>query len=205
MFRWTDEEKAYIKSHCAECSRAELARRMSELFRPVSEAQVVAWMKNNHVANGRDTRFSKGGESWNKGRRQIDVIPADRLAAVRRNWFRKGHVPHNKVPVGTELVKDDGYLWRKVADPDVWRQCHLLFWEKLTGEAVPDGKRVIFLNGDRMDIREGNLMLVSLEELGHTHILRQLDKEGQMRKAVVLERRLENAIKAREEGCRGTN
>jgi len=74
--------------------------------------------------------------------------------------FKKGERPHNYQPIGTEAVKWDGYLWVKVADPDVWKQKHILMWEKAYGPRQP-GEKITFLNNDRFDIRLDNLAKVS--------------------------------------------
>lgn len=74
--------------------------------------------------------------------------------------FTKGHMPHNHLPVGTEMVKTDGYLWRKIAEPNKWRQVHILLWEEANGR-LPKGAKLTFLNGDITDVRLDNLELVS--------------------------------------------
>ena len=35
-----------------------------------------------------------------------------------RTWFKKGHIPANYRPVGSERVNADGYIEVKVADPN---------------------------------------------------------------------------------------
>ena len=73
--------------------------------------------------------------------------------------FKKGNRPHNALPIGTELVKDDGYLWVKLAEPNVWKQKHRLIWEEHNGP-IPEGGLVVFRDGDRMNTDISNLALI---------------------------------------------
>jgi len=73
--------------------------------------------------------------------------------------------------VGTEIWKDDGYLWRKIAEPNKWKQVHRILWEENKGP-VPKGYIVSFKNKNRQDIRLDNLYLISRSE--------QLMKENSM-------------------------
>lgn len=45
-----------------------------------------------------------------------------------------------------------------------WAKKHYLIWEEVNGP-VPDGYRLLFLNGNRQDIRLDNLELVSNAQL----------------------------------------
>jgi hypothetical protein len=68
------------------------------------------------------------------------------------------------MPIGTECVKGDGYIWVKIADPGKWRQKHLLLWEKANGPVLK-GHKVIFGDGDRQNIDINNLILVTAKQL----------------------------------------
>lgn len=74
--------------------------------------------------------------------------------------FGENHRPYNRLPVGAEVIRHDGYLWRKIAEPNKWKQVHILLWEKAHGP-LQKGEKLTFLNGDRTDIRLENLAQVT--------------------------------------------
>lgn len=78
-------------------------------------------------------------------------------------YFKKGQASHNKMPVGTEVIKGDGYLWKKIAEPNKWRQKHILVWEEKNGK-VPEGHVLTFLDGDRTNVDIENIALITMAE-----------------------------------------
>ena len=112
---------------------------------------------------GGGTRFSKGHVPFNKGRKGMRLSPATE--------FKRGHLPHTWVPVGTEVVDREGYLKRKVRDDAPrgmsrfnWRFVHVIHWERYRGP-VPEGYVLAFRNGNKRDIRIPNLELITRGEL----------------------------------------
>lgn len=108
-------------------------------------------------------RFRKGHVPANKGQRRPGYAPG-RMADTQ---FGKGNCPHNWHPVGTEILRGDGYLWVKVSDDRArparfnWRQLHRLLWETHHGK-IPPGFVVRFKDGNRENCRDiNNLVLVS--------------------------------------------
>lgn len=116
-------------------------------------------------------RFQKGHVPANKGKK----MPYN--ANVARTQFKKGIIPPNTVPVGTEVVDKEGYLKRKVSDrKDVparrnWKYVHRMVWEEHNGP-VPKGSIVVFKNGDSSDIRIENLECITRAQ----HAIRNRDK-----------------------------
>jgi hypothetical protein len=112
------------------------------------------------IPNSMKHRFQPGLKSWNKGTRY--------RAGGRsvEHQFKPGQLPHNTVPVGTEVIGVDGYLKRKISDSRQsharfnWKFVHVLVWEEHHGP-VPKGHRLSFKNGDKADIRIDNLELVT--------------------------------------------
>ena len=81
-------------------------------------------------------------------------------AGCEKSWFPKGHDPWNKLPVGSEIVRSDGHLWRKLGEGcRDWRQVHILNWEQAYGLIPPDHK-IVFLDGDKTNCAIQNLKLV---------------------------------------------
>ena len=109
------------------------------------------------------TWFKKGRTPANKGKK----MPYN--ANCARTQFKKHNLPHNTVPVGTEVRDRDGYLKRKVSDRrDIpsrrnWVYVHRLLWEQHNGP-IPNGHIVTFRDGDRTNIVIENLVLMSFGE-----------------------------------------
>jgi hypothetical protein len=136
------------------------------------------------------SRFRKGHPPPNKGLRRPGWGPG----RMKETQFKKGQCAHNWRPIGNRRLVD-GYLYTKVSDQRCvpwtrnWKPTHVLLWEKHRGP-VPAGHAVVFVNRDRMDIRLGNLELISRAELmrrntihnlppqlkGAIHVLGQLNR-----------------------------
>ncbi len=165
MYRRTSPEiKSYVIEYHKGVAPKEMARRVSELFgEPWTHSRMKNLYGRNHLSSGLDSRFHKGHVPANKGRRMEEYLDPDQISRIRATQFWKGHRSSNAFDVGSEVFRGDGYLWRKISEPDVWRQVHILLWESENGP-VPDGMMVTFLNGDRHDIRLENLALITRRE-----------------------------------------
>ena len=75
------------------------------------------------------------------------------------NLKKKGS---KRLKVGTELLRENGFVYMKVAEPDVWRYKHRWIYEQAYGE-IPKGYIVIFLDGDKTNFSLDNLALVKSE------------------------------------------
>ena len=113
--------------------------------------------KVNAAERGGKSRFQKRQRSWNKGKK---VGSRGRSAETQ---FRKGHTPHNALPVGSEIVSTDGYRKIKVAEPNGWEFVHRRNWEADNGR-ISAGKMIRFRDGDKMNCSVENLMLISRTE-----------------------------------------
>lgn len=115
--------------------------------------------------------------------------PGSRVGA--KNWFPKGHVPHNKgkkgachpgsvatqfkpgqkaknwLPIGSERITSDGYLQRKMTDtgypPRDWVGVHILLWLEHHGP-IPEGYILAFKDRDQRNVTIENLELITRRE-----------------------------------------
>jgi len=115
------------------------------------------------INNGRDSRFRKGSIPPNKGKKGIYYD------GCQVSWFKKGQMPVNTMPIGSERVTVDGYVEVKYSDrsgpqKNRWKGKHTLIWEKEYGP-VPKGSVVIFLDGNRQNFKLSNLRMISRAEL----------------------------------------
>lgn len=104
------------------------------------------------------TRFQKGHGAWNKGK------PFYAGGRSVETQFNSGQMPHNHVPVGTEVMATDGYLKIKVAEPNAWEWTHRRNWEAVHGP-IPQGSLLVFKNGDHTNCQVENLELITRGEL----------------------------------------
>lgn len=119
---------------------------------------------------GGSSRFVKGQESWNKGKK----LPGH---GNPETFFKPGQLNGRAaliaVPVGSHRVNADGYLDRKIGNESGpqhrrWKAVHRLVWEAAHGP-IPPGHAVAFLPGrhstDPALITLDALELVTQQEL----------------------------------------
>jgi hypothetical protein len=153
-----------VRDFIAEHNWGKSAAEMTELINATfGTAYTVGQIKNyrsrNHLDSGLTGYFEKGHTPYNKGVKRGNIYPG-----MMATQFKKGGVPPNHRPVGSERVNVDGYLERKVAEPKTWRMVHVINWEAVNGP-VPEGHVVIFKNGDKTNTDVSNLLLVTRAEL----------------------------------------
>lgn len=143
----------FIRDNCKGLTSEETSKAVEEHFHIIMPAKAVAAYRKNHkIPSGCDKRFGHGQKMYKP---QKGTYSPGR----EKGWFKKGNTPHNTDPVGTVVKRQDGYLQRKIAEPNLWKLEHKFVWEEANGP-VPDGKCLIFLNGKRDDCRLENLKLV---------------------------------------------
>ncbi|WP_235775561.1 MULTISPECIES: HNH endonuclease signature motif containing protein [Paenibacillus] len=159
MFRYTPEQKEFIRTHVQGRYVLELTAMFNEKFDvELQPSQMRAFIRNNGLKSGIDARIKPGNVPPNKGKKKLWV-------GGEATQFKKGHKPHNYVPVGSERVNGDDYVDIKVADPNKWRGKHLIVWEQQNDSPVPKGHAVIFGDGNRRNFNPDNLILVTRGQL----------------------------------------
>lgn len=113
-------------------------------------------------------RYPKGHVPANKGTRRPGFSPGRMSATQFRRGERSVTAEAMHQPIGTEVVRAEGYRWRKVNDDlpvhKRWREVHRLLWEEHRGP-IPPGHSVTFINGEKSDIRIENLELLTRRQL----------------------------------------
>ncbi|GHU05036.1 hypothetical protein FACS1894147_10770 [Spirochaetia bacterium] len=66
--------------------------------------------------------------------------------------------------MGTVRINTEGYVDVKIADPNKWKQKHLIIWEKANGP-IPKGNVIIFADRNRLNVKLKNLLMISRKEL----------------------------------------
>lgn len=172
--KWLNEEIDYVIMHyansyakqiaeklnCELCQVYRLANKLklkkSEEFKAVEKERSIKAL----LDTGKRFRFKKGIVPKNKG---IKLDPnSDLYKKMSKTMFKKGLVPHNYKPVGTETIRD-GYTYIKVSEKK-WELKHVFLFKSNIGE-IPKGYNVIFKDKNKENFELSNLLLISDAEL----------------------------------------
>jgi hypothetical protein len=138
---------------------------------------------------GGATRFQPGHVPANKGQRR----PGWAVGRMAQTQFSAGALPHNTVPIGTETLRRDGYVWVKVTEDKTparrnWVSKHQHIYELAHGP-IPAGHIVRFRDNDRTNFALDNLECVSRKDHVITRGLHALPPElvqiHQLRGAII--------------------
>ena len=164
----TDEQEEFIRQHQQGLGSQELADLVNGKFGTGFKAsQMLSYRRRHNLLSGLTGRFEKGGDSWNKGLKQEDFMTQAQIEKTKGTRFKKGSIPPNWLPIGSERVTVDGYVEIKVADgqkQNNYKLKHRVLWQAHHGE-IPKGYVVMFKNGNSLDLDIRNLMLVSRGQL----------------------------------------
>lgn len=116
----------------------------------------IPWNKGTKgLTRGNSGSFKKGHQPKNKGTKGI--------SKPNKTSFKKGNIPDNIREVGSERITKDGYIEIKVAEPNVWKLKHRVFYEKYFGK-IPKGKMVVFLDRNKQNLSIDNLECITKYE-----------------------------------------
>ena len=155
MWHPTSEQRQWFRENCRGRNYQQIAEAFTERFDiEMSAVRVKSFMQRNHLRTGLPQRFQLGHIPYNKGK-HMKPPP---------NVFKPGNIPHNHLPVGTERVQKHGYLYVKIAEPNIWRPKSVLFYEAAFGP-VPEGHHVVFADRDIRNFNIWNLIAVPMGEM----------------------------------------
>ena len=155
--KWSEEEKQYLASIVKGKTYKELVTLMNEKFDyEFSSQQIESALRRYNLKTGNTGQFKKYKEPWNKGFKGY--------MGANKTSFKKGNIPPNYKPVGSERVTRDGYTEVKIKDPNKWELKHRHIYKKHYGE-IPSGYNVIFADKNISNFDIDNLILVSKAEM----------------------------------------
>ena len=158
---WLEEHDQYLRDNIEGTPRKKMVEMINNEFNlDLSFGQVKTRLNKLELRNNIDMTFQTGIIPFTKGKTWDDFMSEAAQEKSRKTTFKKGNRPLNWKPVGSERVDvKDGYVLVKTEEPNIWRPKHYVEWEKVNGK-VPEGKRFIFLDGDRTNCSPENLILV---------------------------------------------
>lgn len=159
LHKWSTEEKEYLKQITPGHHHKEIQELINDKFNlNLSIGQIEGAIKRNKLNTGFKGHFPKGNIPVNKGKKGIYAKGSE------KTWFKKGNTPINHRAVGSERINVDGYIEIKVSEPSKWRLKHQVIWEEHNG-SIPKGYAVIFGDGNPLNLKVNNLILVSRQQL----------------------------------------
>ena len=189
---WTETELTTLRRDYPDTPTAVLAARLGmSVARVYAKANALGITKSAAYLDspeacrlrrgdnvGKNTRFQKGHNTWNKG---VSYTAGGRSGETR---FKPGHLSGRAAqlikPIGFERVTKDGYLERKINNDlplqKRWRAVHLLIWEAAHGP-LPKGYAVAFKDGNKRNLALENLELVPRTELMRRNTYHQYGPE----------------------------
>ena len=162
MHKFSDEQIEFIREIAPGRYAAEITEMVNKRFNlDLKVSQIESCKKNHNIMSGIDSRFKKGMIPYNKGKK--GSMSPEQYEKCKATMFKKGNIPQNHRPIGSERIDRDGYTYTKVAEPNKWKLKHRLLWEEHNGP-IPHKHRLIFADGNRQNICLENLILVSYAE-----------------------------------------
>lgn len=200
--KYTDEQRRFILDNYKGIPTKELAARFNARFNTnVTPSAMKSYKGTHKLLSGCPYRFKKGHVPANKGKK----MPPEVYEKVKTTMFKKGQIPANHRPVGSERINVDGYIEVKVREPNAWELKHRIVWEQVNGK-VPDGYVVIMLDENKQNCELSNLKLIKRSELLAMNRYRLFQNSAELNDvasniARVIDTR-SRAIKARRENAK---
>ena len=149
----------YIPGH----TEAEIRQAFDERFGIIlTEANIGNFKYRYKIKSGtHGGRFQKGREPHNKGQKASKEV-YEKMAPT---MFKKGQMPHNHKPVGSERINVDGYVEVKTEEPRTWELKQRVIYREYYKDDIGKDEVIIFLDGNRLNLDPDNLRKINRAEL----------------------------------------
>lgn len=186
------EVREFIRNNYVGVGHQGMADMLNKIFGTnYTKGQMKAIYARFKLNSGKTGRFPKGYIPANKGKRGRSY------PGMEATQFKKGEIPRNWWPVGTERLRADGYVWKKVAEPNKWREKHVLIWEAANGPR-PKKHVVIFGDKNHQNFDLDNLILVSQAQLVRLNQKHLIQDDSELTKVGILIADISNKIGERK-------
>ena len=118
-FIFSEEIKEFILQNYKGIGNEELKDLINNKFGTnFTREQIKNYKQRRKFDSGLTGYFEKGCIPPNKGKK----LSPEQYEKCKATMFKKGNIPQNHRPVGSERVAKDGYMQIKVAEPNKWQQ-----------------------------------------------------------------------------------
>lgn len=190
VHKYSKIEDQFLIDNVKGITLKELTRRFNEKFNlnltesSISNRKVKLGIKSGIVGG----QFVKGQTSFNKGKKWSEYMSEEGQKNSRKTTFKKGNIPANRRPIGSERVNARDGVLIKIRDGHKtrnWVAKSRYVYEQAHGK-IPKGHKVIFADGNNRNFDLDNLVLVSNAEelLLNQHGL--IKKDADLTKAGVM-------------------
>lgn len=179
MIKYTQEQRKFLIDNNYLTPAKELADMFNKKFGTnLTRANIKNFRGNNHLSSGLTGQFEKGHKTHNKGKKWDEYMSKEKQEKCRKTTFKKGNIPKNHKPIGSERINIDGYIEIKVQEPNKWDLKHRIIYKQKYGE-IPKGYNVIFLDSNKQNLDISNLKAISKHDnlIMNENNLRFNDKE----------------------------
>lgn len=157
--KYSPEMIDFILNNYKNISSLDLTEKFNNFFKTnVTVKQIQSFKSNNRLKSGFCTRFKKGVIPYNKGKK----LSEEQYNIAKQTMFKKGHVPSNIRPIGSERVCKDGSIEIKVSKGK-WKKKHRIIWSAAHGD-IPKDCIIIFLDGNKQHCDISNLEMIEKRE-----------------------------------------
>lgn len=166
--KYSKTEDQFLIDNVKGITLKELTNRFNKKFNvnltesSISNRKVKLGIKSGIVGG----QFVKGQTSFNKGKKWSEYMSEEGQKNSRKTTFKKGNIPANRRPIGSERIdKRDGILikFRDGYKTRSWMPKSRYVYEQAYG-TIPKGHKVIFADGNNRNFDLDNLVLVSNAE-----------------------------------------
>lgn len=158
-YKHKQEHIDFVRENVKGISLRELRKRFNERFNCNVSDSVIENIKGKHKLKSgiQGGQYHKGNIPLNKGTKGMFNVGGNKTS------FKKGNVPVNHRPVGSERVNVDGYVEIKIKDPNKWDLKHRVIYKRLHGD-IPKDSVIIFADGNKHNLDIDNLVAITRNE-----------------------------------------
>lgn len=142
---------------------------------------------------------------FNKGKKWSEWMTNEGMQNSLTTTFKQGDKPNNTLPAGSEVIDSRGDVYIKLEKPKnntkhgMWEKKSRWVYEQHHGK-IPEGYKVTFLDGDKLNFDINNLILITNQEQAIACSNKLYCKDnGELNKSGILLAKVINQINKKEE------
>jgi len=130
----------------------------------------------------KDSVFKPGIVPFNKGKKLTEFMSPEAIENSKMHRFKKGNIPKNALPDGTEVLRLDkrsGRSYTLIKVPGINKLVHknIHIWETHYKTKLPEKHNIVFVDGNTQNFEINNLECISHEELLNRNTIHRLPED----------------------------